>query len=308
MLAKAEASIIGRCYVCHSTHMRSARDREGFVHLICDNCRLVQLHPQHFVSSADSYTDAYFSGQMLRETGGRIGYAESYADPARSHRTPEYSLYADEIMRWACTNRREPVKVLDFGCGYGGFLKILQDRMGDNVETHGIEVNSEVCAKASAQLDGAPVYCVDLKLDTRLVPCDYFDAITMLDVLEHLDNPRLYLQRLAECATDSGVLLLSTPNIESLNARLYGDGWVLHGAPHHMYYFGPRSIRIMLQQSGWKILKLYTERTIFHNERHGMETWRGKLARLLFQNRFWDVLTNRLLRIGSIMTVVAQRD
>ena len=308
MLAEAKVSIIDRCYVCHNTHMRSVRDREGFTHLICDNCHLMQLQPQHFVSSTHLYTDAYFNGRMLQETGGKMGYAESYSDPTKSHRTQEYSHYVNEIMHWAHDNRRKLLKVLDFGCGYGGFLKTLQERMGDGIEIHGIEVDSEVCAKASAQLDGALVYCVDLKIDTGMVPRDYFDVITMLDVIEHLDDPRLYLQRLAECANDTAFLLLSTPNIESLNARLYGDNWVLHGAPGHMYYFGPRSIRIILQQSGWKLVKLYTERTIFHNERHGMETWRGKLVRLLFQNRFWDMLTNRLLRIGSIMTVVAQRD
>ncbi len=308
MLSESEVFIIDKCYVCHTMHIRSVRDREGFVHLICDDCHLMRLHPHHFVPGTHLYTDAYFSGQMHEVTGGKMGYTKSYSDPKSSHRTEEYGIYADEIVRLAYYCRRKPVKVLDFGCGYGGFLKILQERMGDSVEVHGIEIDSEVCAKASESLSSALVYCVDLKVDTRIVPRGYFDVITMLDVIEHLDDPRLYLQRLAECASPDCILLLSTPNIESLNARIYRYNWVLHGAPGHVYYFGPRSIKIALQQSGWKVDKLYTERTIFHNERHGMETWRGKMARLLFQNLFWNVLTNRLIRIGSIMMVIAKRE
>jgi 2-polyprenyl-3-methyl-5-hydroxy-6-metoxy-1,4-benzoquinol methylase len=298
---------LAQCYVCHSTRIHSIDDYKGFTHLVCDCCHLVQLHPKHLISNALLYTDSYFSGQQFRETGGKVGYAESYNVPSKSHRTKQYGHYAREIVRCVPSGHGGTVKALDFGCGYGGFLKILQERMRDGIEVHGIDMDPEVCTKASLQLNGARIYCVDLKSVMDVVPQNYFDVITMLDTIEHLDDPRLYLQRLTECSNANSVLLVSTPNIDSLNARLYRDHWILHVPPLHTYYFGPHSISILLQQTGWKVVDFYTERTIFHNERHGLETWRGKTVRLLLQNRFWDVLTNRLLRIGSIMTVVAKR-
>jgi 2-polyprenyl-3-methyl-5-hydroxy-6-metoxy-1,4-benzoquinol methylase len=296
-----------KCYVCHSDHIRGAQDHEGFMHLTCDDCLMKRVPPDHLVPSAQVYTAAYFEGMMFHETAGKLGYAESYADPSTSHRTTHYNSYIKKIMSLCGVGQMERIRILDFGCGYGVFLRTLEERIGDKVEVHGVEIDPEVCAKASARLAGAPVYCVDLKVDTGVVPRGYFDVITMLDVIEHLDDPRMYLQCLAECANAGGYLLLSTPNIESLNARLYGDRWILHSAPYHSYYFGPRSIRILLQQCGWKVVTLYTERTIFHNEHYVMETWRGRIIRALFQNRFWDVLTNRLLHIGSIMVVVAKK-
>lgn len=295
------------CYVCDSRCIRNFRDHKGFRHLICDDCHLMRLHPDHFIPGTDLYKDSYFNGQLFHATGGRIGYPGSYSDPTQSHRSYQYSAYIKEILSHLPDKPEQPLRMLDFGCGYGEFLKTLQEHMGDKVEVHGIDVDPEVCAKASSQLNGAPVYYVDLREDNRIVPCSYFDAVTLLDVVEHLQDPRVYLKRLSECAAADGYLLLSTPNIESFNARLYGDRWILHGPPYHMYYFGPHSIRILLQQSGWKILKLYTERTIFHNERYSMETWRGRITRLMFENRLCDTLTNRVFRIGSIMTVLGCR-
>jgi len=297
------------CYVCQSPRMISISDRDGFRHLSCGACRLVRLHPDHFVSGNSFYTEPYFNGQMYSETKGKYGYPTCYADLSTTYRAAHYREYINEIVSLFDIEQIRTLKALDFGCGYGFFLKTLLENTNgiSEIEVSGIELDAGVCARARANLHGSLVYCVDLKTDQSTVPRDYFDIITMLDVLEHLDNPRVYLQRLAECAKKNGYLLLSTPNIESFNAWLYGDRWALHSPPYHTYYFGPRSIRILLKQTGWRIVDLYTERTIFHNERSGRETWRGKLARALFQNRFWDQLSNRVMHIGSIMVVVAQR-
>jgi len=295
------------CYVCKSTNLTNFRDRDGFLHLICNSCHLMWLHSSHLVSSNKLYNEAYFDGRIFEQTDGKLGYAKCYSNSDGSYRVTHYRSYIDIIRKLDFASNRSSLKVLDFGCAYGTFLRNLMNTMGGKVEVHGIDVDAQVCIKTSSKLDGAPIYCVDMKTNSEAIPQHYFDVITMLDVLEHLDDPRMYLQRLAECATAGGYLLLSTTNIESLNARLYGDKWILHGAPYHVHYFGPRSIRILLQQSGWEIVKLYTERTIFHNERSGFETWRGRLARALFQNQFWDFITNKLFSIGSIMVVIAQR-
>ena len=297
------------CYVCRSPRVKSILDREGFEHLACSDCRLLQLHPSRFVSGNGFYIASYFNGQMFRETNGKYGYPECYADLSTTHRAAHYREYINEIIRLFGADQSRTLKILDFGCGYGFFLKTLLEKANgiSSIEVCGIELNAEVCSTARTTLNGAPVYCVDLKTDDSTIPRSYFDMITMLDVLEHLDDPRIYLKRLAAYAKNNGYLLLSTPNVESFNARLYRDKWALHSPPYHPYYFGPRSIRILLEQTGWRIVSLHTERTIFHNERSGMETWRGKLARAMFQNRIWDLLSNRVLHIGSIMVVLAQR-
>ena len=297
------------CYACRSTSTTSRSDCEGFVHLVCGVCHLMRLHSDYFIASNNFYTESYFNGQMFRATYGKYGYPNCYADLSTTYRTAHYNVYINKIVSLFEADQIHTLKALDFGCGYGYFLKTLVEKTkySTRVEVSGIELDTEVCAKARMNCNGAPIYCVDLKTDDSIVPRNYFDIITMIDVLEHLDDPRVYLQRLAERAKSNAYLLLSTPNIESFNAWLYQDRWALHSPPYHMYYFGPRSIRILLEQTGWRIIDLYTERTIFHNERSGMETWRGRIASALFQNSVCDAITNRFFKIGSIMIVIAKR-
>jgi 2-polyprenyl-3-methyl-5-hydroxy-6-metoxy-1,4-benzoquinol methylase len=294
-----------RCYCCGGG-VEPFKDRLGFSHLRCPGCGLLRIHPDHLARNEEVYTEAYFNGSLHRQTGGKIGYSESYADPATSHRTGQYQVYADEVLRLVRLGGPERPRVLDVGCAYGFFLGLLKEQAGD-LEVHGVELDPEVCRQAAANLGGAPVYCADLSRDGCSVPEEYFDVVTLIDVIEHLDDPEKYLRLLAKRVKPGGHIVLSTPNIESLNAKLYGDRWVLHTPPLHTYYFGPRSLSILLKRAGWEPAKLFTERTIFHNERHGMETWRGKTFRLLFQNQLCDALTNRMMHLGSIMTLVARK-
>jgi hypothetical protein len=88
---------------------------------------------------------------------------------------------------------------------------------------------------------------------------------------------------------------------------MYGSKWILHTPPYHTCYFGPKSLSLLLKQTGWDTVSFFTERTIFHNERTELETWRGRLARFLFDRRPCDFLTNEILKIGSIMIMIARR-
>lgn len=296
----------GRCYCCGGTQVRESRDRHGFRHVVCQSCRHSRVHPDELVPSQEVYTNDYFDGTTHQRTGGKLGYAETYADLSTTHRASLYRRYAREVARLARREGLARPRVLDYGCAYGLFLKVLSEELGE-AEVHGAEVDPQVCARASANLGGAPVYHAGSPRGRAAIPRGYFDVVTMIDVIEHLDDPQAYLELLAECARPGGHLLVSTPNIESFNARLYGDRWVLHTPPFHTYYFGRRSISALLGRTGWRVIKFETEQTIFHNERAGMETWRGKTSRLLFQNRLCHALTNRMMHVGSIMTVVAER-
>ncbi|MGH7318237.1 MAG: class I SAM-dependent methyltransferase [Candidatus Rokuibacteriota bacterium] len=302
MLAVDSATL---CYVCDGSRVRAYTDRFGYQHLGCGDCRFVRLDPKHLVPGATVYTAAYFNGSLHRRTQGKLGYPPSYADQSSSYRSRSYDRYASEVVRLVRQRTSSRPSVLDIGCAYGGFLKLLSSRLPE-AEVHGVELDPEVCRIASANLGGARVYCTDLK-DDATVPRGAFDAITLIDAIEHLEDPRSYLDVLRDCCRLDGYLLLSTPNIESFNARIYGDRWILHTPPYHTCYFGTKSLSLILAQTGWKLASFFTERTIFHNERSGMETWRGKAARALFDSRACDLLTNEILKIGSIITMIARK-
>jgi SAM-dependent methyltransferase len=145
--------------------------------------------------------------------------------------------------------RRVPVggRVLDIGCGNGGFLCALQ-RRGYVVE--GTE-RSALSAERIPQSPPIPVHVGDLlELD---LPARSYDGIMLWHVLEHLRQPAESLHKVATLLRPGGWLFLAVPNAASAQARRYGVDWFHHDPPRHLFGFGPASLTSLLQGSGFVI-------------------------------------------------------
>lgn len=97
-------------------------------------------------------------------------------------------------------------RVLDVGGGAGGFLQALQAARG--CETHLAEFSPQACAAAKGHVDR--VWQGDFlthEIDER------FDCITFLDVLEHIENPLIWLMRAKSLLASDGCVIASIPNV-----------------------------------------------------------------------------------------------
>jgi SAM-dependent methyltransferase len=83
---------------------------------------------------------------------------------------------------------------------------------------------------------------------------DAYDALTMVDFIEHVPRPAEALSRARLALKPSGILCLVTPNLQSLAARLAGKKW-WHFRPAHLAYFSSKSLSILLERAGFSILK-----------------------------------------------------
>jgi SAM-dependent methyltransferase len=70
----------------------------------------------------------------------------------------------------------------------------------------------------------------------------FFDAITLFDLIEHVYEPRRFIEALAAQLRPGGQLLVATPNCRSLLARATGRRWVSYKIPEHVTYFSPRTL------------------------------------------------------------------
>ncbi len=69
-------------------------------------------------------------------------------------------------------------------------------------------------------LDNVPFIKADLNEDFSSNLSGDFDAITAIEVIEHLDNPTRFLRQCRKLMSEKGILLLTTPNIECAAGRL----------------------------------------------------------------------------------------
>ena len=140
-----------------------------------------------------------------------------------------------------------PGRVLDIGCGTGEFLAALKKRGWECV---GIEP-SELAACYAREQFGLDVHSG--RLEDVALPEASFDVITLWTVVEHLHDPMIVLKLVSRLLRSDGLLVLSIPDPGSLDARWFGPSWVGFDTPRHLSLFSPKSLGLLLAQSGFKL-------------------------------------------------------
>ena len=147
-------------------------------------------------------------------------------------------------------------KLLDIGSSAGFFLAEAKSR---GWETTGIEF-SKWSKKYAEEHFGLTIY--DQPLEKLNWPKESFDAITMLDVIEHLTDPRQVLSEVKKILKPDGILVITTPNIYSLAARLAKEKWYAI-LPGHLFYFSPKTLEKILAEAGFRIIQKRTHTRYF---------------------------------------------
>src|SRR5260370_34448116 len=84
-----------------------------------------------------------------------------------------------------------------------------------------------------------------------------FDAVVMLDVVEHLLEPDRVMELLCRAMKPGGKLLLSTGDWESGLSRIMGRNWRLMTPPQHTFFFSPRTMSAMLARVGFDVIEYW---------------------------------------------------
>ena len=145
-------------------------------------------------------------------------------------------------------------RVLDVGAGYGFFLEAAE-RGG--YEVHGMEI-SEHAVEQARKRTRAPLVQQGAEVPFPY-PDNHFDAITLWDVIEHLDNYDAALASCRRCLKPGGKLFVITLNAHSLARPLLGRRWAWYQDPTHIHMFTPRMLREGLQKAGLTVESLLTE-------------------------------------------------
>ena len=128
--------------------------------------------------------------------------------------------------------------ILDLGCGTGAWLKRLHDAGYRNL--YGIDHDSEAFGAAGA----AQFVAADLDSLDRVDQTSegHFGLVTIIEVIEHVANPRHLVELAVRALAPDGWLLITSPNIYSLRARV--KFLARSGMPYfekHMLMLRPRT-------------------------------------------------------------------
>jgi 2-polyprenyl-3-methyl-5-hydroxy-6-metoxy-1,4-benzoquinol methylase len=168
-------------------------------HVKCRNCHLIYVNP---IEKASKINETYFQrhsveasiirGTRLTATESQVGLVKRYGNGTR---------------------------LLDIGCGEGFFL-FNASKAG--YSTKGTEISQDAAEYASREfdLDVEAEPFEDLRFEQ-----DYFDVVTLWQVLEHVPYPLVVLSKVHGILKPGGLLVTSTPDIESSIARILRRRW-----------------------------------------------------------------------------------
>ncbi len=150
----------------------------------------------------------------------------------------------------------ESLNVLDVGGGAGWQLNIIRDIDPRVKFTQVVDFDPGAAELARGQ--GHEYFCgriEDFQTDRQ------FDLVLLLNLIEHVADPLLILQKVRSMLSPQGLVLVKTPNYDSLDARVFRHkNWGGYHSPRHWVIFTKESFERIAATAGLKFKKFsYTQ-------------------------------------------------
>jgi SAM-dependent methyltransferase len=220
------------CPGCHGADARTTGTVNGFEVRSCDTCGTLFTARLPTAESAQDY-DAF--------------YGES-----RDVAVPEFVLHRlEQHVAGLAAYRSGLNRWLDIGCGAG---TLLQAAVNQGWQALGTEVAAPaVEAVRSAGLDAVVGTTRELDL-----PPDGYDVVSMIEVVEHVEDPDELLADAARLVRPGGAVYLTTPHGRSLSARVLGTKWAVVEPPEHLQLFSRAGLQAALERAGLRVRSVVT--------------------------------------------------
>jgi 2-polyprenyl-3-methyl-5-hydroxy-6-metoxy-1,4-benzoquinol methylase len=195
----------------------------------CPICGFVQVEhepsPEVFNSiySEDYFTSAKYQGDQValnQENGRRLRL----------------------LRRWSSIGS----EVLDAGCSTGDFVAYAKGEY----QMYGLDYSSFAIETARANNPELAHKLKSGRVEETEWADKLFDAICLWDVIEHIWDPVSVIRDLLSRVRPGGLVLISTPAIDSLNAKIAGRYWPFMTPPEHLSFFSLLAFKMLVTNLG----------------------------------------------------------
>ena len=180
--------------------------------------------------------------------------------------------------------------ILDIGSGAGYFLYKAKNR---NWNTYGVELTD---GNYQFERDRLGLKIEKKDIEQAELEKDFFDVVTMFDVIEHMKDPAMVLKKVFNSLKEGGILCIETPNIYSIYYRLIGRNWISFSEISHLYFLEQNTLSRILDKTGFKTIHTETDNVNFfsyeglrrfrlHSQVYNLSLVINKIMRFHFQQR-----------------------
>jgi 2-polyprenyl-3-methyl-5-hydroxy-6-metoxy-1,4-benzoquinol methylase len=271
------------CNICgnYKTSLIAVQNDYRFVR--CESCGLVYMNPRPDADELKTIYDTYHQRNGKVKGDWEVMMRDNFW----------------EVSEMLAKKFPSGGRLLDIGCGYGHFLRIME---GLHWRAEGIDPSTHTVNQAGK----AGRIVTQTTIDDAVIPECSFNAVTMFYVLEHVTDPMKTLRKVFSLLVPGGSIVIRIPHTTPLVRLLsvFNINNNLYDAPFHLYDFSPSAVTRILEQSGFANINIIPgEPTRPHlvSERI-VSVLSGYAAKLLYR-----ISNDTLLLPGVSKTIIASR-
>lgn len=244
-----EVYLLKKCPLCGSTHTKPVKFEKN-------------IFTGDFDPEVKSYTDTWVT--LLQCQNCSFAFAKEIPvdpnffdkryqfdfDPSFEVEATYKSSILDQTFKLIAQNGKWNGRLLDIGSFGGNLIKYAMDK---GYEPEGIEVNASM-AKASSEKLGVKVH--NCKVQDYSGNGEQYDVITLIDVLEHLFEPRGVIESCEKLLKPGGLLVIKVPQYKPQHIKQNISNWLNinpRGIFHnfgHINLFNQKSLSIVMKDCG----------------------------------------------------------
>lgn len=206
----------------------------------CRKCGLVQIAPK----------------PSKQDVAALYEHDWPHFSPYQSQRTAHLA-YFKKLLSFVLSHRQKKreQEVLDVGSATGILLSLLK-RMG--IQAVGIDVSKDAvsyCRKRGLEAYYGSLFDVsDKKKWTSM-----FDIIFVCQVVEHDHDPLLFFQTVGRILKPDGMVIVTTPNHDTMWRKIMGKRWIGYQHPEHLFFFTPSTLSTLMSKSGLQVTHIRSD-------------------------------------------------
>ena len=148
---------------------------------------------------------------------------------------------------------RRGSRLLEVGSGMGHLVGQLEDTF----QTYGMDLNHWAVSKSrdvvqKTHLQTASAQELPFKDGS-------FNVVIIKHIVEHLPDPQQSIREIGRVTETGGILILATPNLDSLLKPWKGDAWIGYQDPTHISLKRPAEWLSLIKAAGFEISKVFSD-------------------------------------------------